>query len=539
MAQPVPAIRTPIRSTANTFIRRLSGSSVIGLLLLGWLLRVVQYGYDRALRLDEAALALNLIDLPWSSLGGPLRYSQNAPLAFLYVTKGLITVLGHSEYVLRLFPLVCGLVSLPLFYVLARQVSLSDSSYMSDTPTSSIFKHNRWDTALVALAFFVINKLLLFYTSDLRHYSTDVLLTCLLLWYALRFQSYLIHAYPSEKHILALMVMGAVSVWFSLASVFVLGSIALVWIGQSAYGRKFRSLRWALASGGVWAVSFYVHYLILDLNIAARDLGPELLYELIPGGAPFPPRSFADAFWYRENFEKLFYFPVGLTFRGLGAFAFLTGCLSLWFRRKDHLFLLTLPILLVLVASMLGKYPFKDRYILFLVPCLTVIIAEGIVFIGKQGPRPYRWAGTLLFVMLFAQPFAHGVRHLWQPHYTVEVKPMLAKVRDNWVDGGALYTTWGTGLPTLYYQDRYELTDRPITIEPREPHLENRTWEYRNQEWPSLLNMGDPVWLLIEQVDGAPLPTRAGETDYIGYLDEVTHGEGVSLYRYLRHAPNE
>lgn len=528
---------TPVPLVSNTLLKRLSGSSVIGLLILGWALRCIQYGYDRALRLDEAALALNIIELPWAELWGPLQYSQNSPLAFLFLIKALISVLGQSEYVLRLIPLLCGLITLPFFYVLARQVSMSDSMYMSDTPSSSMFKHNRWDTALVAVAFLAVNKHLLFYTSDLRHYSTDVLLTCILLWYVLRFQSYLIHAYPSEKHMGALMIMGAVAVWFSLASLFVLSSIGIVWIFQSMYGRKYRSMQWAIASSGVWAVSFYVHYLILDLNIAARALGPELLYELIPGGAPFPPQSFADALWYRENFEKLFYFPVGLTFRGLGAFAFLIGCLSLWFRRKDQLFLLTLPIMLVLAASMLGKYPFKDRYILFLVPCLTVLIAEGIVFMGKQGPRPYRWVGTLMFIMLFIQPLVHGVRHVWQPHYTVEVKPMLEKVRDEWVDGGYLYTTWGTGLPTLYYRDRYDLTDRPLTIEPRDHHLENRTWEYREEEWSSLLDAGDPVWLLIEQVNGEPLPTQAGETDYIGYLDQVTHGEGVSLYRYQREEP--
>ena len=54
---------------------------------LGIVFRVAQYAADRSLWHDEAALALNLIEKPWSGLFGPLSLDQGAPIGFLLVEK--------------------------------------------------------------------------------------------------------------------------------------------------------------------------------------------------------------------------------------------------------------------------------------------------------------------------------------------------------------------------------------------------------------------------------------------------------------------
>lgn len=82
---------------------------------LGILLRLAQYLYNRSLWIDEAALALNIRDRSFSELFYPLDYAQAAPIGFLIVEKLFYQTLGHSEYVLRLFPFLCT-GSSPFFF---------------------------------------------------------------------------------------------------------------------------------------------------------------------------------------------------------------------------------------------------------------------------------------------------------------------------------------------------------------------------------------------------------------------------------------
>jgi len=91
-----------------------------GLIALGAALRVRQYAANRSLWLDEAMLALNFVHRSLPGLLRPLESDQAAPLGFLVVEK-LLESIANRDYVLRLFPLVAGCVSLYLLYRLARQ----------------------------------------------------------------------------------------------------------------------------------------------------------------------------------------------------------------------------------------------------------------------------------------------------------------------------------------------------------------------------------------------------------------------------------
>src|SRR5438876_3852759 len=111
-------------SSRGEFARRILGSRWLILLLVGFgiLLRVTQYLANRSLWHDEALLALNLIDRSLSQATKPLDFGQVAPVGFLLAEIIATRVLGLSEYVLRLFPLVCGILSIPAFVWLARRI---------------------------------------------------------------------------------------------------------------------------------------------------------------------------------------------------------------------------------------------------------------------------------------------------------------------------------------------------------------------------------------------------------------------------------
>src|ERR1700722_20601703 len=163
-------------------------------MLLGAALRFRQYLANRSLWLDEAMLSLNIVHRSFAQLWQPLDHKQGAPVGFLGIEKWAVTMFGTSEYALRLFPLLAGIVSIVLFYLLARRVVRSMA-------------------VPLALALFALSPTLIYYASEVKQYSSDVAVALLLVYLAV------------TKRILLLGICGAVAIWFSHPAVFVLGGI--------------------------------------------------------------------------------------------------------------------------------------------------------------------------------------------------------------------------------------------------------------------------------------------------------------------------
>ena len=136
----------------------------ITIIILGSILRLRQYLENRSFWLDEAWLALDIStrtfhDIFWANLfniGLPI-----VPPGFAGIEKSLITLLGNNEYVLRLFPFLCGVASLFVFY---RLLKIS-------VPRKVIS---------VALGFFAFSNLLIYQSGELKQYSSDVFMVLLL-----------------------------------------------------------------------------------------------------------------------------------------------------------------------------------------------------------------------------------------------------------------------------------------------------------------------------------------------------------------------
>ena len=91
--------------TATPTYSRLAWSAVG----LGCLLRLIQYGLNRSLWMDEAYLALNILHRSWAGLFQTLDNHQGAPVIFLLLEKSAVHLLGSSDYALRLLPFLAGL----------------------------------------------------------------------------------------------------------------------------------------------------------------------------------------------------------------------------------------------------------------------------------------------------------------------------------------------------------------------------------------------------------------------------------------------
>ena len=88
----------------------------------GVALRLWQYLTNASLWVDEAALARNIVDRSPGALFAPLDYGQVAPWGFLLVEKAAVTTFGNNELALRLFPFICGLLTLALVYLAASRI---------------------------------------------------------------------------------------------------------------------------------------------------------------------------------------------------------------------------------------------------------------------------------------------------------------------------------------------------------------------------------------------------------------------------------
>src|SRR6476661_1232083 len=119
------------------------------LILLGGLLRVRQYLTGRSLWSDEAMLALNIVNRNFSGLFKPLDYDQGSPIGFLLVEKIFSLPFGRSEYALRFFPLIVGIASIWLFYLLLKRTTKGAG-------------------LLAALALFIVNPRLVYYSSEVK-----------------------------------------------------------------------------------------------------------------------------------------------------------------------------------------------------------------------------------------------------------------------------------------------------------------------------------------------------------------------------------
>jgi hypothetical protein len=136
----------------------------VAILLLGAAFRAAQYAADRSLWLDEAMLALNIVNRSFLELAQlPLEYDQAAPLGFLLSEKLLTTLFGNADYVLRILPLLSGLASLWALYALAKRVLAQRVAIVT------------------AVLLFAVSAPLIYYASEVKQYSCDVLICLLLL----------------------------------------------------------------------------------------------------------------------------------------------------------------------------------------------------------------------------------------------------------------------------------------------------------------------------------------------------------------------
>jgi hypothetical protein len=404
------------------------------LVALGAALRLEHWLSGRSLWLDEASLALNLLDRGPAGLLGPLDHTQTAPWGFLLLEELALELFGPGERSLRFVPFVSSLVALVAFRRLAGTI-LTDAG------------------ALVATALAAVAGPLVHYAAELKPYSTDVAVAVLLTtgWIAAGAGS------RGRAAAAALALGGAAAVWVSFPAALVIAGCALPPLVQAFRDGRRRRGAEILAAAAIPAASLGLWYVLAGHALLGESGRVAQFTNWYP-----PLGSPVDAArWLLSQAFEVFRLPAGLPLTGVAAFCTVLGAVALAGRRRTVLLQLALPLVLALVLAAARLYPFHGRLLLFSVPAILLLVGAGAgtAFAwGRhvaEGPpaAAARAAGPLLVALLLLHPLAFAADNLLASRgYGYEdLRPLLRTLEERHRRGDTLYLHGPERTPFLFY----------------------------------------------------------------------------------------
>jgi hypothetical protein len=402
--------------------------------VIGAALRIWQYAANPSLWVDEAAIARNVLERHASDLFGPLDYAQIAPPGFLLGVKLSVTLLGFSEYALRLVPFVAGIVSLPLFFVVARGVL---------RPVGT----------MVATLMFSIAVPLVVSASTLKQYSSDIAITLLVVAVSVR----LLRSVLTLRSAGIFACVPAPLLFCSQAAVFPL-SVACVVLFTNAFVTR-RSDRWyrfvVVALWGIAVVSAVAYG-------SAAMTAVDNVYLHRFWEQAFMPGAGATT-WLWTTAQSIFAGPpqpvtfdgsLHYSWPGLFAALVVVGGVTMCVKNAASGVLVVGPVVLALGASAAHAYPFGTRVSMFLLPLLLTAVVAGIEGVAQLliRHRVSEYAPVLLLPLailtFLKQPLPRRPEHL---------RPVMRYVSDHWKAGDALWVYYAAGQAFEYYSKKTPL----------------------------------------------------------------------------------
>lgn len=475
------------------------------LLLAGFLLRLRQVLMGRSLWLDEAMLSINIVNRSFLGLTEWLEYDQQAPIGFLWLQKVSVLIFGNNEYALRLVPFAAGCAALWLMYLISRRL-----------PTFA---------GLTALALFAFSYPLIYYTAEAKQYIVDVAVALSLLSLFLHFDE---QDLSVRDHAL-LGLLGAIAIWFSHPAIFTLAGIGLALLIKAIQKKSWAALGGPLLTGALWLASFALFY-ALFLN---RSVTADVLLDF--WGDSFLPLSSRAGSWLTVSFHNFFHDVAGLASPLLLNLLLASLGLVFFFRKTLSLALaLTMPTLLVLLASTARAYPFAGRMILFLTPAVFITFGGCVELLGRaiRNPPASAWTRGLAAVFLVFLAAQTSLPNFISPVYREHIRPTMEYLRDSYKEGDKIFVYFWTEPAFRYYAPKFGFSPDDYIASAR--HSENP--EGNIAEIAPLLGHRR-VWFIFSHVYEKG---DFNERDYIlEYLDSVGdltrqfRAPGTSVYLYL------
>jgi 4-amino-4-deoxy-L-arabinose transferase-like glycosyltransferase len=440
--------------------------------------RLRQYLANPSYWYDEAFLARSVYELSFADLIGPLSTRQITPPFFLWLLRACYLGPGPQEWSLRLPAFLSSVAALALMVPLCRRW----------------FRGPAWPWAvgLCALSVHCIH-----HSFEVKPYATDMLLTVAILFVA---SGYLRSSETRQgrRAGVALLAAAALAPWLSFPSVIVLTACsAALLVDYRSRQSRLRLAYWLAFNALLLSTSLLIWF------VQARHLYyPGLKDEWTTGWEGFP-RGYAPLAvlsWTLQAPERV----AGYASTGLGiplATLGVAGLVRGWRRSKEEFVLLAGPPLLAYLAAVLGKYPFADRAIFFLAPCVWLAAVEGLLYLAERLPAGRAWV-PLAALGLMAPGLASVAKYCVGVRPKMEYREALAYVHARRRAGDAVWN-WCPDLNVVYSEHVYPAWGRAGAGDPGDPSAAARTVLAR------------PLWVVAaddhvrEMTDSLrPLPVR-------------------------------
>ena len=405
------------------------------LVLIGVMLRFWAYLADTALYLDEILLSYSILDLPLADLlTRPLPLDQVAPLGFLLVERCSVTIFGHNEFALRLFPFVCAIVSLILFRRLAECVLTGVG------PT-------------VALFVFAIGFPFIRYAVVVKQYELDVMAAILLMLIAFNLRE----CRTTTKRLFLFGLVGFAVISLSQASVLVMAGLGFAFAVDWLMSRDDNALRALLFTVPLWAAAS-----VLAVIIGVRSMTPStrtFMDDFWAGGfIPLPFRGASALHWFWESLTSLFSDLTLLRYRWPGVFVVvaLVGVIVLWRRSRSVALFLLCQFTIAIVAAVAQQYPLRGRLTLWLLPAALLAIAAGAEWIRTRADSLHAIVGAI-FVVALLVPSVIALAEAPPPYEIEHHKDFLSYLQKNRRPGDIVYVFPLPSIGVRFYGPRFGL----------------------------------------------------------------------------------
>ena len=414
---------------SDSYSKNLSAKALIwSILFTGICLRLNQYLSNKSLWIDELWITFNIINKSFIDLlTKPLDYHQCAPVGFLMTEKVLVSFLGNNEYILRLFPLLCSIASLFVFYKLIENIL-------------------NYNAMVFAILLFAASKHFIYHASEAKQYSSDLLIALIL--FLLTFK--LINK-PDKNpfHLIRLGIFGFIFIWFSHSSIFVLISVSIILLSLALLKKNNNMpLKETILLIISWIVSFFLNYVFNLSKVNIKALGFKSHF------MPWPP----DFSWLSKKALMLIS-SVGFEANLISVFFLLFGSVLIFKKSRTWFFILLLPLIFTLAASAIHKYPIHDRLMLFYFPVLIIFFSNALEHLRKKIWSISSILG-IAFICMILFPYLSGTYKIFiNPYKTQEMKPILNYLKSHEKSNDVLYICEDAEYAFKYYGKRYGFTD--------------------------------------------------------------------------------
>lgn len=460
-------------------------------LTLGAAARIVAYAANRSIWTDEAALAASIVHRSFRQLAAPLEFAQVAPLGFLWLEKGVVSLFGASEWALRLVPFLAALASLVLFVLVARRV-LDDGG------------------ALFATTLFAVAAPLIYFATETKQYSSDMAVALALVLLALRLRERPLDA-PRAA---ALGVAGALAPFLSQPSLFVLAGVGTVLLLDAARGAGDGRARRLAPVLLAWAVGSAIA--ILQAMRAVSPVDRRYLEGYWSGAfLPLDHGLLASLRWLWRFAADLaaWLFPAPWGWLVLACVA--VGIIALVRRRDGVLSLLLAPLVIALLASAPRLYPMSARVSLFIVPAILLTAGAGAGWLLRATASMGVARGAVALVLaVTALACVASVRYASLTRE--ELRPVMRWVAAHRRGGDIVYVYYGAARAFDFYAPRLGFAPGSYQV----GRCSRADWRGYVADLDSLKGH-DRVWLVLAH----PFHKAGIREDslVLGYLDRVGH----------------